>query len=417
MIVTIAALVLMHPHPPCCPECPQGPCEACRTPGPVPPTCCPCLKPQPPHPACVAPEMCTNLSSPRGYGVGLGVLDALVFAGGFKGNSNLDAIDVWNTTSRSWSHARMSTGRTLFDGAALGHTAIFGCGEGAGGGTADVLDVRTLGVRTVQLKGGSRKKCAAAAVVLGRDAAGNPTDGKILIGGGYKSTAVDVWDLRTGAWTVTHMSQSHFYMAAASAGDYALFCGGLAADGDTDLCDMYDARADTWSTGRLARPVREIAATSVSGVGGELAVFLGGGQSSVFNASAKPPTWTYRVNLTAPTCWSKMGRATVRRRFAVFAGGNGNCPTIELYDAATGQWAYARHNLSFGREQVMGAGTTSGAVAFAGGECGNYKPTGYTARVDAFTIDDLIPPRWNKPHPPPPPPGCGPGTDPGDCAG
>lgn len=144
-----------HPHPPCCGGCPHGPCTACRTPGPVPPTCCPCLPPFPPEPACAAPENCTALSTPRGYGVGISMLDELlVFAGGFKGNAGLDAIDIYNTTQGSWSHARMSANRTLFAGAALGHVAIFGCGEGGGGGTADVLDVRSGSVHTVTLQGG-----------------------------------------------------------------------------------------------------------------------------------------------------------------------------------------------------------------------------------------------------------------------
>jgi hypothetical protein len=80
--------------------------------------------------------------------------ELLVFAGGFKGNAGLDAIDIYNTTQGSWSHARMSANRTLFAGAALGHVAIFGCGEGGGGGTADVLDVRSGSVHTVTLQGG-----------------------------------------------------------------------------------------------------------------------------------------------------------------------------------------------------------------------------------------------------------------------
>ena len=150
------------------------------------------------------------IQSARGYGVGLGVRDAMVFAGGFKGNSGLDAIDVYNTTTKQWSHAKMSTGRTLFDGAALGHTAIFGCGEGAGGGTADIFNVLTGEVKTVKLKGGSRKKCAATAVTLAVDTHGVPTEGKILIAGGYKSVAVDVWDLKTNTWSLTKMSISHF---------------------------------------------------------------------------------------------------------------------------------------------------------------------------------------------------------------
>ena len=82
-----------HPHPPCCgahgthppagqPSCPTGPCTACRTPGAN--ACCPCLPEFPPLPNCTAPEKCLELSSARGYGVGLGMLDALVYAGGFK---------------------------------------------------------------------------------------------------------------------------------------------------------------------------------------------------------------------------------------------------------------------------------------------------------------------------------------------
>ena len=52
----------------------------------------------------------------------------------------------------------MSTGRTLFDGAAIGYLAIFGCGEGDGGGTADIFNALTMKVTTVKLAGGSRKK-------------------------------------------------------------------------------------------------------------------------------------------------------------------------------------------------------------------------------------------------------------------
>ena len=39
---------------------------------------------------------------------------------------------------------------------------------------------------------------------------------------------MDVWDLATGKWSLTHMSISHFYMASAAAGPYAIFCGGTA---------------------------------------------------------------------------------------------------------------------------------------------------------------------------------------------
>ena len=87
--------------------------------------------------------------------------------------------------------------------------------------------------------------------------------------------------------------------------------------------------------------------------------------------------------------WCKFGAAAAGGRYAVFAGGNGNTDAIEVFDGKTAAWHFARHNLSFGREQVMGAGTRD-AVAFAGGSIGAYKPTGYTKRVDLFHIADLL---------------------------
>ena len=179
-------------------------------------------------------------------------------------------------------------------------------------------------------------------------------------------------------------------MAAASAGPYSLFCGGLAPSGDTAICDVYDARgAGSWSVGNLARPVREISGASASAPGSELAVFLGGGQTTLFNASSTPPSWTYGNSTPGRSPWSKFGRATVGGRYAVFAGGNGNDNAIEVYDARNNTWKFAAHNLSIGREQVMGAGTES-MVGFAGGSIGDYNPTGYMSRVDLFHMEDLL---------------------------
>ena len=84
-----------------------------------------------------------------------------------------------------------------------------------------------------------------------------------------------------------------------------------------------------------------------------------------------------------------MGRATVGSRYALFGGSNGNGKTIEIFDAVANQWSFSKRNLSFGREQIMGAGTAD-MVGFAGGSIGDYVPTGYTNRVDLFNIQDLI---------------------------
>ena len=73
----------------------------------------------------------------------------------------------------------------------------------------------------------------------------------------------------------------------------------------------------------------------------------------------------------------------------MFAGGNGNTNTIEIFDGFSGSWFFGKHNLSLGREQVMGAGTKS-MIGFAGGSIGAYTPTGYVSRVDMFTMQDLL---------------------------
>eukprot|EP00912_Choanoflagellata_sp_UC4_P002483 UC4_evm1s1573 len=334
--------------PPGQPSCPRGPCTPCRTPGSD--ACCPCLKAYPPEPPCISPELCANMSSARGDGIGLGMYDAMVFAGGAKGNIGIDAIDILNTTTMVWTHAKMSVGRTLFSGAALGRTAIFACGEGDAsvGGTADIFDVFTLAVKTVTLKGGPRKKCAAVAVTLSVNVANEPLSGKIIVGGGYKSTAVDVFDYKTKTWSVTQMSISHFYMAATSAGPYALFCGGLAPSGDTSICDTFNAQTGRWTVEHLAAPAREIAATSVTNRDGAgLAVFCGGGHTSIFNAESG--MWTYRNATIGQTPWGKEGAASINDRFAIFGGGNGNFNRMLIYDGHTEAALMARQ-LGYGIE-------------------------------------------------------------------
>ena len=79
--------------------------------------------------------------------------------------------------------------------------------------------------------------------------------------------------------------------------------------------------------------------------------------------------------------------------FLTVGGGNGNFGGILLYDGHEGTWSPALHNLSFGREQVMGASTQNGLVGMAGGSIGAYEPSGFTRRVDIFALRDLLPPR------------------------
>ena len=81
--------------------------------------------------AAIAPT--GSISVGRTNGVGVAVEpDMLLFAGGYtdsKGKNKSARVDLYNVSSNTWSTHEMTTGRTLFAGAALGDLAMFGCGE------------------------------------------------------------------------------------------------------------------------------------------------------------------------------------------------------------------------------------------------------------------------------------------------
>ena len=62
-----------------------------------------------------------------------------------------------------------------------------------------------------------------------------------------------------------------------------------------------------------------------------------------FDPATGNGSWVYRNATLGRSPWAKMGRATagLGERFAVFAGGNGNCHNIELYDAVRDRWFFA----------------------------------------------------------------------------
>ena len=79
---------------------------------------------------------------------------------------------------------------------------------------------------------------------------------------------------RDGRWTKAQLSLARTALAATAVGGKALFAGGCAASAAAasrtcggggsvvDIVDVYDSSSDSWSTGRLSVPRRDLAATS-----------------------------------------------------------------------------------------------------------------------------------------------------------
>lgn len=101
-------------------------------------------------------------------------------------------------------------------------------------------------------------------------AAGN----KILFAGGETSnvcatTRVDIYDVVSGNWTISELSQARFGAAAASLGNKIFFAGGIVPlpgppgpgcyftnmiDTRTSVIDIYDVSTNTWSIAQLSSP-------------------------------------------------------------------------------------------------------------------------------------------------------------------
>ena len=345
-----------------------------------------------------------SISIGRTNGVGVAVEpDVLLFAGGYtdsKGQNKSARIDLYNTTSNSWYTHDMKLGRTLFAGTSLGNLAMFGCGESGvnvHSSETDSVEVWHADTNTwTNMKlSQARKKCSATSVVLSRTKdkdSNNVLEGKIIFAGGWPknghapTSVVDIYDYKSKVWTVAQLSQARMYMSAASAGNIAVFAGGLAPGGDVATVDVYDASTNQWRVGApIAVPIREGAATSTN----HWILLYGGNHVSMYHPVKNE--WRQR-NSSAE--WAKMATATIGsdstdRRFALFAGGIGcpgnDCNVVEAFDDVEERWFMVKKNLTVSRSYLMGAGVGP-VAAFAGGS--NDKKVSVTT-TDFITLEEL----------------------------
>ncbi len=108
------------------------------------------------------------------------------------------------------------------------------------------------------------------------DAAATTVGNLAIFAGGEASTGpsnvVDIYNDSTGSWSSTTLSQSLLNMAATTVGNLAIFAGGDTSTGLSGAVYIYNAGTGKWSTTALPQPVQLMAATTV----GNLAIFAGG---------------------------------------------------------------------------------------------------------------------------------------------
>jgi len=156
-----------------------------------------------------------EVSMPRANAAGVAADGKVYFAGGLAQDwldpIMLTTVDIYDTGAGEWTTAELTEGRSELSAVHVGDKLLFA------GGISDIaFDFYTESIITT-------------------------------------SDVVDIYDLATGVWSVANLSVPRVGIAAAVAGNYAVFAGGQTAMGEvTSAVDIYNAETDTWSTMELS---------------------------------------------------------------------------------------------------------------------------------------------------------------------
>jgi hypothetical protein len=117
----------------------------------------------------------------------------------------------------------------------------------------DIYDVNTHAWSFAQL---SQPRQGMGAVACGNKIffAGG-SNYELWFNNGIVYSNVDIYDASSNTWTVAFLSQARTCVTAVSLGNKVLFAGGTENGGDgTTRVDIYDINSDTWSTAELSAP-------------------------------------------------------------------------------------------------------------------------------------------------------------------
>jgi hypothetical protein len=215
-----------------------------------------------------------TLSKTR-YGITMAAAgDKILFAGGSENSGSITIpstrVDIYNTTTNTWSTAELSRARYEMSTVTAGNKIFFAGGlDGSPNSIAsvDIYDVVTNTWSTAQLSQG-RAGLAAASV-------GN----KVMFAGGYYymnafgdlifTNTVDIYDMVLNAWSTAALSMPRGLLTATTAGNKVYFAGGVTLSNpndytSTDQIDIYDGVSGAWTVSNLIEGKGNHAAISVN---------------------------------------------------------------------------------------------------------------------------------------------------------
>jgi hypothetical protein len=211
--------------------------------------------------------------------VGMAVVAAgnkLFFAGGQVGTSTNRVgsarVDIYDIATNTWSMGALSVPRIDVTAIASGTKVLFAGGDTGEFGdvteqyysAVDIYDLATNTWSVTKLKSDGTQLSAAA------------TDSKVFFAGGIyhfsngnggwaagMSDLVEMYDIGSGTWTETKMSEAKVGLAAATLDNKVYFAGGhLGGYNMSDKIEIYDIATGRWSHARLTEGKYGIAGNS-----------------------------------------------------------------------------------------------------------------------------------------------------------
>ena len=307
-------------------------------------------------------------------------------------------VMIQNAQSQ-WTYSNLSEPKFNMGSTALGNKAYF-----AGGSDLtkymDKVEVYDVSTGTWEVAG----KLSKPRQIIGGVVSCNS---KIYFaGGGFDEGVsydiVDIYDTLTKEWSLAHLSVDRFSLGAISHGDTVMFAGGVQVKGGgseiifKNTVDIYNTKTGEWTVNQLSIARMGMAATVV----GDLAFFAGGmsiinnnwqttGRVDIYNFATK--TWS-QASLSQARAYSMA--VTVGSK-VIIAGGcteiNKSTNRVDIYDASTGKWTTAA--LSVARAGHENAEVVAGKAYFVGG--GNFKGGGLNMPTDVIDIYDPVKNTWS----------------------
>jgi hypothetical protein len=298
-------------------------------------------------------------------------------------------VNIYDAVSNSWSITHLSQARSFYAMAVVGNK-VFYAGGNNGSKKMDIYDAVSNSWSIADFNEARRNGMGAVSfgnkiffaggfdtrydsLVLECDDYGNNCDSVPAIVG---SDRVDILDVSTNTWSVTHLSEGRGFMAKAILGNKIIFAGGEKLPGSySSRVDFYDVASGTWSSNDLGQYYGTEEAYGAFTIGNKL--LLPDRDDKIHIYDVMTNGWSV-AQMPFPHQSDMFERglvASVGNKLLFFVQYNDlyHSRGIDIYDASTNSWCHTQLNFDLIRTGLVKVGNRiyiAGGITMIG--CCNY---------------------------------------------